>query len=120
MQAMQAPRVNVRQFAGFGSKVLIALLLLPVLLTCAGAEAMPKANADRGGAGGNGGGGLWISVYPSQLAVATVGVAYSAPIHAQGGTAPYKFAYSHGSIPPGLYLNTATGTVAGTDRKSVV
>lgn len=43
-----------------------------------------------------------------------VGTAYSETISAQGGTAPYTFAVSLGSLPAGLNLNTATGVISGT------
>lgn len=43
-----------------------------------------------------------------------VGAAYSETISAQGGTAPYTFAVSAGSLPGGLSLNGATGVISGT------
>ena len=43
-----------------------------------------------------------------------VGVAYSQTSSASGGTSPYTFAISAGSLPAGLTLNTSTGTVSGT------
>ena len=103
--------MNASRFAGLGSKVLFGLLLLPVLLTCASAESGRGGSADPGSGGG---GSVWLFVRPNQLAIATVAVPYSAHLVPQGGTAPYKFAFNSGSIPPGLYFNTATGTVAGT------
>lgn len=43
-----------------------------------------------------------------------VGTAYSETISAQGGTGPYTFAVSVGSLPAGLSLNGATGIISGT------
>ncbi len=44
----------------------------------------------------------------------TVGVAYTHTFPATGGTTPYIFSITSGSLPPGLTLNTATGVVSGT------
>ncbi|HEY1239558.1 MAG TPA: putative Ig domain-containing protein [Bryobacteraceae bacterium] len=43
----------------------------------------------------------------------TVGASYSQTIAASGGTPPYTFSVTNGSLPPGLSLN-ASGTLAGT------
>jgi hypothetical protein len=45
---------------------------------------------------------------------ATVGVAYNAASSVSGGTAPYFFTISAGSLPPGLALNPTTGSITGT------
>ena len=42
-----------------------------------------------------------------------LGVPYSSPVIASGGTGAYQFAVS-GSLPTGLALNPATGTISGT------
>jgi len=47
-------------------------------------------------------------------ATAQVGVAYSSALVATGGTPPYTFSISSGSLPPGLTLNTTTGAITGT------
>src|SRR5258708_11604333 len=112
MQPKQASRVNVSRFTGLSSRVLFGLLLLPALLNCASAKTVIARETSDGGT--SGAGSVWISVYPNQLAIATVSVPYSAHINALSGTAPYRFAFVNGTIPPGLYLNTTTGTVAGT------
>ncbi|WP_433372608.1 putative Ig domain-containing protein [Streptosporangium sp. CA-115845] len=43
-----------------------------------------------------------------------VGVSYSVPLTVSGGTAPYVWSVSAGSLPPGLTLNTSTGLLSGT------
>ncbi|HXM44479.1 MAG TPA: ice-binding family protein [Bryobacteraceae bacterium] len=48
--------------------------------------------------------------YPS----GQVGVAYSSSLLATGGTPPYSYLIAAGSLPAGLALNAATGTIAGT------
>jgi len=44
----------------------------------------------------------------------TVGVAYSSTATATGGVLPYTWSVSAGSLPPGLTLDAATGTISGT------
>ncbi|GLQ45169.1 hemagglutinin [Dyella lipolytica] len=54
-----------------------------------------------------------IVVAPTTLPVPTDGVAYSQAISASGGTAPYTFAVTSGSLPPGMTL-ASNGTLSGT------
>jgi len=108
MRATNAYQVIPKPVTGLGLKLLLGLLLLPAVLMAAHAEGV------RSGTGDTGGSNAAISISPSQLANATVSVPYSVRINPQGGTAPYRFAFVQGAIPPGLYFNTATGTVAGT------
>jgi hypothetical protein len=49
-----------------------------------------------------------------QSAPASVGVAYNAVSTVSGGSAPYTFRISSGSLPPGLVLNSSTGSITGT------
>ncbi|MBO0492204.1 putative Ig domain-containing protein [Pseudomonas sp. Marseille-Q1929] len=55
-----------------------------------------------------------IGISPSALPAATPNVAFNTTVSASGGTAPYSYAISSGSLPPGISLNTATGTLSGT------
>jgi hypothetical protein len=48
----------------------------------------------------------------ANFAPATVGVAYSAVVSVGGGRAPYTFASP--DVPPGLVLNSKTGSITGT------
>lgn len=53
---------------------------------------------------------LQVSTPPAE---ARVGVAYNAVTSVTGGSAPYRFRISSGSLPPGLVLNSSTGSIAG-------
>lgn len=55
-----------------------------------------------------------IVVSPTTVPGATVAVAYSQTLSASGGTAPYSFAITAGTLPAGLSLNTSTGALTGT------
>jgi uncharacterized repeat protein (TIGR01451 family) len=56
-----------------------------------------------------------VTVSPASLPPATLGVGYSQSISATGGTGPYTFAVSVGSLPGGLSLSgsTLSGTPTG-------
>ena len=45
---------------------------------------------------------------------APVGLAYSSTLTAGGGTPPYTFSITQGSLPAGLTLNSTTGAITGT------
>jgi len=53
-----------------------------------------------------------LSITTTSLPSGTVGVAYSATLSAAGGTPPYTWSPTTGSLPPGLALSTS-GTVSG-------
>ncbi len=44
---------------------------------------------------------------------ATVGVTYTSKLTVSGGKAAYTFSILSGSLPPGMTLNTTTGTISG-------
>jgi large repetitive protein len=54
-----------------------------------------------------------LTLLPTTLAAATQGVAYSQTITAEGGTSPYSFLVSSGSLPSGLTLDSS-GLLSGT------
>jgi Putative Ig domain/IPT/TIG domain len=63
---------------------------------------------------------LSIVVKPAPLAVTTAGLpaatggtAYTATLAATGGTTPYSWSVTAGSLPPGLTLNSSTGVIFG-------
>lgn len=49
-----------------------------------------------------------------------VGVAYTASLKAHGGTQPYQWSISAGSLPPGLALNANTGVISGIPTSTVI
>ena len=59
-----------------------------------------------------------ITISPSSLPPGTIGVGYNQTVTATGGTAPYTYAVSSGSLPPGLTLNTSSGAITGTPTGS--
>jgi hypothetical protein len=68
---------------------------------------------------------LTLTIAPAVLAVTTtqlpsgqVGVAYSATLAATGGTTPYNWVLTSGTLPPGLALDAASGTIGGTPTAS--
>ena len=64
---------------------------------------------------------LSITVNPATLAITTVslpngqvGVAYSQSVAATGGTLPYTWSVTAGTLPAGLSLDASTGAISGT------
>src|SRR5713101_8034549 len=55
-----------------------------------------------------------LSVTTSSLPDGTVGSPYSAALAAAGGSPPYTWALTAGSLPAGLSLATSTGAISGT------
>lgn len=55
-----------------------------------------------------------ITVNPAMLPNGSVGAAYNQIVSASGGTGPYTFAVTSGTLPTGLVLNGASGTITGT------
>ncbi len=54
-----------------------------------------------------------LTVTTGSVPNGTLGVAYSAPLAATGGTTPYTWSVSAGVLPPGLSLNASTGVISG-------
>jgi Putative Ig domain len=55
-----------------------------------------------------------LKVTTTSLPGAIAGAPYSATLAASGGTAPYTWSLSSGSLPAGLTLDPSTGTITGT------
>ncbi len=69
---------------------------------------------------------LALTISPATLAIATTslpngqnGTAYSATLAATGGTTPYTWTLTSGTLPTGLNLNASTGAITGTPTVSV-
>jgi Putative Ig domain len=54
------------------------------------------------------------SITTTSLPAATAGVAYSSGLSVSGGTSPYSWTVTSGTLPAGLFLNSASGVIAGT------
>lgn len=54
------------------------------------------------------------TITSAELAPGTVGVTYTVPLTASGGQPPYTWSIASGSLPDGLALAEATGTISGT------
>lgn len=55
-----------------------------------------------------------LTLSPTVLPAPTMSTAYNTTLSASGGVSPYTFSISGGTLPPGITLNAATGTLAGT------
>lgn len=55
-----------------------------------------------------------LTITTTSLTGGVVGSAYSATVAASGGTTPYAWSVSIGSLPPDLTINAATGEITGT------
>jgi len=64
---------------------------------------------------------LSLTINPTALTITTtsfsngvVGTAYNASVAVSGGTSPFTFSITSGSLPAGLSLNPSTGAISGT------
>ena len=60
-----------------------------------------------------------LTISTTSLPNGQVGVAYSATLAASGGTGPYGWQLTSGTLPAGLTLNTTNGQITGTPTASV-
>lgn len=58
-----------------------------------------------------------LSITTSSMPGGTVGSSYSTILGATGGTSPYKWTITSGTLPNGVSLNNSTGQVAGTPNQ---
>jgi hypothetical protein len=59
-----------------------------------------------------------VALSPATLASGTLTSAYSQTISASGGTAPFTYALTSGTLPSGVTLNASTGVLSGTPNVS--
>ena len=55
-----------------------------------------------------------LLIFTKSLPFGTVGVAYNQTLTAVGGSSPYTWSVSSGTLPAGLALNPSTGVISGT------
>jgi hypothetical protein len=55
-----------------------------------------------------------LNITTASLPNGTTGSPYTASLNAIGGVYPYTWSISSGNLPPGLHLNSTTGTISGT------
>jgi hypothetical protein len=60
-----------------------------------------------------------LTVSMTSLPKGQVGTAYSAMLTASGGTSPYTWSISNGTLPTGLSLGGSTGAISGTPTQAV-
>ncbi|HEX5423161.1 MAG TPA: putative Ig domain-containing protein [Candidatus Acidoferrales bacterium] len=97
----------------FGAALLVTSIAM--LGGCAGVTSNAK---DGGGSGSGSGGSGSLAVSTATLPGGTVGTAYSATLQASGGTTPYAWSVSSGTLPAGLSLNATSGAISGTPTSS--
>jgi hypothetical protein len=83
--------------------VLIILLAAALLTTSCGLLTQP--------AGAEGTNNLKL---PATIPAGTVDQSYNTVLAVGGGSSPYHFSVSSGALPPGVSLNSTTGTLSGT------
>jgi len=54
-----------------------------------------------------------LAIAPASPPGGTQGAAYSVTLGTSGGTAPYTWSLSNGTLPAGLLINAGTGTISG-------
>ena len=117
MQRMPQGLLGVAQ--GHGEKAFIRIfLLILALVACASAERPSRVLMEsRYAAAGIPQSRNRLTISPTNLSSGTVSTAYTTTLTASGGTAPYQFAVSGGTLPPGLLLSSA-GKLSGTPSTS--
>jgi Putative Ig domain/Protein of unknown function (DUF1565) len=60
-----------------------------------------------------------LTISMTSLPEGQVGTAYSADLTATGGTSPYTWSISNGTLPRGLSLGGSTGAISGTPTQAV-
>ena len=101
----------------FVSSTSLTAVVPTALYTSAGTAKLTVVN---GGTGGGTSASLTftivapLSITTASLPGGNIGVAYSATLVAAGGTTPYTWSITAGTLPAGLTLNGSTGVISGT------
>jgi len=90
--------------------VLALALITACVLSSSGCTTLSHSSALPSQPAGQSGQHILIQ---TMLPGATVGSSYRAVLSVSGGLAPYHFAISEGKLPPGLVLDSLTGSISG-------
>lgn len=104
----------------YGRKsVIISFFFLFVLLFSASAEELPATGiqADNFRRDGLPVPMIRLQVFPAKLPLARVATTYNAQLTASGGSAPYRFAITRGTLPQGISMSLS-GRLSGTPKVS--
>ncbi len=88
--------------------VLLLLLVVALMTTSCGSVAQANGTQSPQSPQGN---SLTLS---GNFPTGTVNQSYNTALSVSGGSSPYYFSVKTGALPPGVSLNSATGTVSGT------
>jgi hypothetical protein len=105
----RALRNAYRNQSAAGFFLLFLLALITITTGCASLNA--------GGSGSTTPTNQAIAI-SAHLPPATVGSSYNAVLAVSGGTAPYSFAIRAGQLPPGLTMNSTSGSISGQPKLS--
>src|SRR5579863_6971761 len=103
-------QARTRRHTGYFPVFVLHILLGTILLSGCASLQNP---------GGGGGDPAPLAVTTTTLPAVQMGIPYSAMLMAKGGKVPYTWSLMSGTLPAGLTLNPATGTIAGTPSAAV-
>jgi hypothetical protein len=98
-EARQSVRSSTRTLAAVGALLCLVFTLSGCALTGSGNSMRPQSST--------------LSITTSSLSSAQQQSTYNAVLTAAGGSAPYRWSVSSGTLPSGLYLTGATGVISG-------
>ena len=94
-------------FGGFSTNCVPNNTVSSCTVTMSAAETVTATFTSSGGGGGG------LTIRPATLPNGAIGATYGQAVFASGGTAPFNFTISSGTLPAGLTLGAATGSIGG-------
>jgi uncharacterized repeat protein (TIGR01451 family) len=94
-------------FGGFSTNCVPNNTVSSCSVTMSAAETVTATFTPTGGGGGG------LTIRPATLPNGAVGATYGQAVFASGGTAPFNFTISSGTLPAGLTLGATTGSIGG-------